>query len=172
MISPLCWPSPRYRALMKRSEPSTPCTRLELRCHPLIDQLSATSPTSCVRNGGVRFKNRMAPSRHSGLNSLSPKEPSSSLTSISTFSGTSSVLISPNNSCTSSSHSTSFRSCKLAAIHQNSCADPPHEKDVRDKGVGVLLDSIDKGFLVRTFYGAPASCYQRPSTGPSDAESA
>ena len=43
----------------------------------------------------LRFKNLIAPSKHSGLSSLSPNEPRSSLTRMSTFSGTSKDRISP-----------------------------------------------------------------------------
>ena len=72
----------------------------------------------CSRRAGVcsRFRNRIAPSRHSGLNSLSPKEPNNSLTRMSTCSGTSRVRMSPNMRCTRSDpHSVRCRSCKLNA---------------------------------------------------------
>jgi hypothetical protein len=59
----------------------------------------------------------VAPSRHSGLNSLSPNEPKSSLTRISAFSGTSMNLISPNNSLTFVPHSCSCLLCNLDTCH-------------------------------------------------------
>lgn len=65
------------------------------------------------QNSNLRFRNLMAPSRHSGLSSLSPNEPSSSLTMISPCSGTWIMRISPYNSSTLSRHSFCFRLCSL-----------------------------------------------------------
>jgi hypothetical protein len=61
----------------------------------------------------VRFKKRIAPSRHSGLSSLSPKEPNNSLTIMSAGSGTDKDRMSPNSRWTLSFHSEAFRLCKL-----------------------------------------------------------
>lgn len=58
-----------------------------------------------------RFKNLVTPSRHSGLSSLSPKEPNNSLTNTSTFSGISIERISPNKSCISWSFHSLFCLC-------------------------------------------------------------
>ena len=75
--------------------------------------------TIIYRSNHVRFRNRIAPSRHSGLSSLSPKDPSSSLTRISTFSGISRVRMSPKSSFTlSSPHSVACRSCRLYSRRQ------------------------------------------------------
>ncbi len=65
-------------------------------------------------NRDLRFKKRIAPSRHSGLSSLSPKEPSSSLTIISAGSGTRTDRMSPNSRWTFSFHSEAFRCCRLS----------------------------------------------------------
>ena len=63
-----------------------------------------------------RFKNLTAPSKHSGLNSLSPNEPRSSVIRISTFSGNSRLLMSPKWSWTCSPHSAFRLSCNLAKV--------------------------------------------------------
>lgn len=80
--------------------------------------LGVTNLAGNETRGSSRFRNREAPSKHSGLSSLSPKEPSSSLIRMSTFSGTSSVRISPNRSLTfSSPHSSRWRSWRLGTNH-------------------------------------------------------
>ena len=56
------------------------------------ERVSARMHTS---EASSRFKNRIAPSRHSGLSSLSPNEPRSSDTSMSASSGTARLRISP-----------------------------------------------------------------------------
>jgi hypothetical protein len=69
-----------------------------------------------------RFSTLIAPSRHSGLNSLSPKEPNSSETMMSAGSGTSICLISPKMRFTRVPHSSSFRSCSLRHISRDTAS--------------------------------------------------
>ena len=72
-----------------------------------------TGMSKNANRGYSRLRNRIAPSRHSGLNSLSAKLPSNSETTISANSGISIFRISPKMISTVSCHSSSLRSCNL-----------------------------------------------------------
>ena len=66
------------------------------------------------RNGTPPLRKRSAPSRHSGDSSLSPNDPSSSLTMMSAFSGGSHVRMSHDTTVTKSPHSSYLRFSNLA----------------------------------------------------------
>ena len=63
--------------------------------NPVRCTQSAQHPAPPPQKTLLRFRNLEAPSKHSGLSSLSPNEPKSSLTRMSTCSGTSRARISP-----------------------------------------------------------------------------
>jgi hypothetical protein len=106
---------PRYKVSMRTAVPSRQCTMQELKFHLLREEDHETG--EWTQRGGnqrdLRFKKRIAPSRHSGLSSLSPKEPSSSLTTMSACSGSTMDRMSPNKTPTFSLHSEAFRCCRL-----------------------------------------------------------
>lgn len=124
------------------------------------------------RDGGnqrdPRFKKRVAPSRHSGLSSLSPKEPNNSLTTMSTGSGSTRDRMSPNKMPTFSLHSEAFRCCRLRggggghgyirwiSVWAKSTV------NLRYIGAGVLLYRINKCIAIDARSGAQTPRDERP----------
>ena len=98
------------RASRTISERCVRCKNKESIYHPLTKR-SAIQTEQLGRL--IPFKNLAAPSRHSGLSSLSPNDPKSSLTRISTFCGRDITLMSPYSKVTSEFHSNRFLCCKL-----------------------------------------------------------
>jgi hypothetical protein len=118
---------------------------------------------------GSRFKKRVAPSRHSGLSSLSPNEPKSSLTTMSTFSGSSMNRISPKTNLTFAPHSRSCRLCKLNT--QSGIAEMNYYRmNLRDERVWVFLDNIYKSLSARFLDCCQAPSYNGTSAGTCNAK--
>jgi hypothetical protein len=105
----------------------------------------------------VRFKNLMAPSRHSGLSSLSPKLPRSSDTRMSAWAGTSSSRISPKRISTRSCHSSAFFSCSLVVRRDRHTWIKRFSRDV---GADVLFDGKDACTSTGPFHRAQGAVYQ------------
>ena len=104
---------PRYKVSTRTAAPSRQCTMPELKFHLLREIMRLGSGCDEKNQRDLRFKKRIAPSRHSGLSSLSPKEPNNSLTTMSAGSGSTRDRMSPNKMPTFSLHSEAFRCCKL-----------------------------------------------------------
>jgi hypothetical protein len=108
---------PRYKVSMRTAVPSKQCTMPESKSHLLRETMKLGSGREGKNQRDLRFKKRIAPSRHSGLSSLSPKEPNNSLTTMSAGSGITSDRMSPNKMPTFSLHSEAFRCCRLRGGH-------------------------------------------------------
>lgn len=117
----------------------------------------------------LRFKNRIAPSKHSGLNSLSPNDPKSSLTKISTGSGTSTRRMSPVINSTEEPHSFALRPCRLAC-RMNEQGLTHVNEDARHERIRVLLDCVNKCISFGPLNGFEASRNEgtTPSAGDTD----
>lgn len=130
------------------------------------------------RAHNLRFKNLIAPSRHSGLSSLSPNEPSSSLTMISPGSGTCIMRISPYTSSTLSRHSFCFRPCSLRGHSQWTDQHPvacitrvrSMDKCLRDECAWVLLECVNEDVSFRAFDGGKTSSDDASSPSTCDVE--
>jgi hypothetical protein len=113
----------------------------------------------------LRFKKRIAPSRHSGLSSLSPKEPNNSLTTMSASSGSTRDRMSPNNMPTSFSlHSEAFRCCRLKEGGHGYIKSiwVMSTVNLRYIGAGILLYRIYKCFAIDARNGAQTPRDERP----------
>jgi len=141
---------------MKTEARYAPCRMTVSRCHPLTISISTSQPRRRAQTY-LRFRKRIAPSKHSGLNSLSPKDPNSSLSNISTGSGISIRLMSPGMSTTEEPHSFALRPWRL--VHQmNKRGSETHAgEDARHKGIRVLLDCVDKCIFLGSLNSFEAS---------------
>src|SRR6266702_3079689 len=121
----------------------------------------------------LRFKKRIAPSRHSGLSSLSPKEPNNSLTIMSAGSGKERDRMSPKSRGTFSFHSEAFRRCRLwDSVTGARHPDPLITSMANSRYISarVLLDSVDERVTLDTRNCVQTSCNERAPPGSRHAD--
>jgi hypothetical protein len=104
---------PRRATWQTTAAPGEPYKLQVLRCLQLRIERQISSYDDAVTHDYLRLRKRPAPSRHSGLSSLSPKDPNNSDTKMSAGSGTSIDLMSPKRIFTESPHSNACFSCRL-----------------------------------------------------------
>lgn len=167
-----CSPGPRCIIWMRKAVRGVRYMMRVWRFHRLPQDLVSWHTSKEHKESDARFKNRIAPSRHSGLSSLSPNDPRSSLTRMSACSGISMLRMSPKSNITAFPHSLCWRCWSLLVEGRQDDAKKyiRIEGGVRDICVGILLYGIHYRFTMRAFDSCETSSNKRAAASTCNTE--